>query len=256
MEALKRAVRPLIGSKDELLRAMGSLYNAGTSLATGNVFDAVSHVAAAGGEAARVKDKRRMLAELVNEVNAALSFIVKVKQWLKRAPQICAPERASIAGIVREVEAMIKTNFISTSSFLQKLKSADAKIAKAIDAIHDGKKTPGVTEEVYDMWLSADPAYYRLELSAAMLRLVEKVKESVMDILMSGSSCNIVEAKPVVAYTPPKGRVTAKDLRQLRSRSSSRRRPVPSRRPRSRSRSTSRSASSTSASSSTSRSRS
>lgn len=176
---------------------LSALYAAGTALASGNY-------GAAAGAVAGLADKHYQLKQLTMEVNDAIYYIQNVKRWLSKT-RTC--NEADIGELVTEIEAFIHKNFISSTGFFAALKEADK---RAMEALANMKTDRAGTirraqqffnDTLNDAYTSMWPEYYRADLAFHMVRLIELVKDSMMQAMLKkttrGSSSCRAKPKPL-----------------------------------------------------------
>lgn len=148
--------------------------------------DPTTALPAVAGVVVGLKDKHYQIQQLALEVNEALNYIDSVKQWISKV-ETC--ETDLIASQVQDMQTYIEQNFLNGSSFLQRLIAADR---RAMEVLRNANKDPEGTiarlkELMADMFLDMWPDYYRSDLNARMLKLIEIVKTSIMESILRGN---------------------------------------------------------------------
>jgi F0F1-type ATP synthase membrane subunit b/b' len=157
----------------------------GKGFAAGVALDPMTVMTPIVGTVVSLKDKHYQIQQLSLEVNEALNYIKSVKGWIAKV-DTCETDLIAIQ--IEDIERYIKHNFLNASSFLQRLIEADK---RAMQVLKDANKDPGSTvqhlkELQSDMFLELWPDYYRTDLNARMLKLIEIVKTSMMESILRG----------------------------------------------------------------------
>lgn len=158
----------------------------GKGFAAGLAVDPTTVLPAMAGVVVGLKDKHYQIQQLALEVNEALNYIDSVKQWIAKV-ETC--ETDLIASQVEDMETYIEQNFLNGSSFLQRLIAVDR---RAMEVLRNANKDPEGTiarlkEMQSDMFVELLPDYYRSDLNARMLKLIEIVKTSIMESILRGN---------------------------------------------------------------------
>jgi hypothetical protein len=155
------------------------------------------------GAIMQTRAKHYQLEQLALEVNDALHYIGSVKKWVAKV-HTC--ETHWIEEQVVVLEAYMQDNFLGTHSFLQNMMDLDRRAMQVLkEASKDPEEGVRAAQRVQlDTFLELWPEHYRTDLNARMLRLVEVMKESMMDSMMNGDGAAVPPGvcelrRPVVA---------------------------------------------------------
>jgi hypothetical protein len=135
----------------------------------------------------KLREQHEQIEELAKEVNEAIHYMDSVVKWTARV-HTCDTDR--INEFMEQMWVNIRTNYLNSTSFLQRLIDTDRRAMALLAETRDDpdpqrRKILG-ERMMEDTFLNMWPEYYRNDLLGRMTRLVEMVKTSMIEALTKG----------------------------------------------------------------------